>query len=215
MLSFLFLRYLSDNYEGAAKKELGVDYPKPENGDGTTPLELWYSRNPDDVTAFEKQMRRKVHYVIEPDFLWGHIAYLAKTQHEELLNTLQKGFKYIEEESFRSNFAGLFSEINLASDKFGRKYADRNANLCSIIAEIAKEMAQFSTDVDTLGNAYEYLIGQFAAGRARRRGNFTPHNRFRASSRPLSRSIARSRRPASAAGWRAFLTLPVGRAHCS
>jgi type I restriction enzyme M protein len=28
MLSFLFLRYLSDNYETAAKKELGKDYPK-------------------------------------------------------------------------------------------------------------------------------------------------------------------------------------------
>jgi type I restriction enzyme M protein len=28
MLSFLFLRYLSDNYEAAAQKELGQDYPK-------------------------------------------------------------------------------------------------------------------------------------------------------------------------------------------
>ncbi len=37
MLSFLFLRYLSDNYEAAAKKELGSDYPKPEGGDGTNP----------------------------------------------------------------------------------------------------------------------------------------------------------------------------------
>ena len=27
MLSFLFLRYLSDNYEAAAKRELGPDYP--------------------------------------------------------------------------------------------------------------------------------------------------------------------------------------------
>ena len=33
MLSFLFLRYLSDNYEMAAKKELGKDYPTPEEGD--------------------------------------------------------------------------------------------------------------------------------------------------------------------------------------
>ena len=29
MLSFLFLRYLSDNYEQAARKELGGDYPDP------------------------------------------------------------------------------------------------------------------------------------------------------------------------------------------
>src|SRR4029079_14969215 len=55
MLAFLFLRYLSDNYETAAKKELGVDYPKPGNGDGTTPLEMWYGENPGDVAEFEKQ----------------------------------------------------------------------------------------------------------------------------------------------------------------
>src|SRR5712671_1097854 len=117
-------------------------------------------------------MRRKVHYVIKPEYVWEHIVYLAKTQNDELLNTLQKGFKYIEEESFQSSFQGLFSEINLASDKLGRKYGDRNEKLCSIISEIARGMAMFSTDVDTLGDAYEYLIGQFAAGSGKKAGEF-------------------------------------------
>jgi type I restriction enzyme M protein len=174
MLSFLFLRYLSDNYETAAKKELGSDYPDPNaigNG-GKTPLSVWYADNPRDVAAFEKQMRRKVHYVVKPDFLWGSIVHLAKTQDGKLLDTLQLGFKFIEEESFSSNFQGLFSEINLGSDKLGRKYDDRNAKLCSIISEIARGMALFSTDVDTLGDAYEYLIGQFAAGSGKKAGEF-------------------------------------------
>src|ERR1700685_2972032 len=98
MLSFLFLRYLSDNYEAAAKKELGRDYPDPNaigNG-GKTPLFVWYAKNSRDVAAFEKQMQRKVHYVIKPEFLWGHIVHLAKTQDEKLLDTLQEGFKHIE-----------------------------------------------------------------------------------------------------------------------
>ncbi len=172
MLSFLFLRYLSDNYETAARKELGSDYPKLANGEATTPLQLWYQQNPADVAQFEQQMRRKVHYVIKPDYLWGHVVFLAKTQHDELLNTLQQGFKYIEEESFQSNFQGLFSEINLASEKLGRKYADRNAKLCAIISEIAKGMAEFSSGADTLGDAYEYLIGQFAAGSGKKAGEF-------------------------------------------
>ena len=174
MLSFLFLRYLSDNYEAAARKELGADYPDPNAIDkgGKTPLSVWYADNPDDVAAFEKQMRRKVHYVVKPDFLWGSIVHLAKTQNAKLLDTLQKGFKFIEEESFSSNFQGLFSEINLGSDKLGRKYDDRNAKLCSIISEIARGMALFSTDVDTLGDAYEYLIGQFAAGSGKKAGEF-------------------------------------------
>ena len=71
MLSFLFLRYLSDNYEMAARKELGRDYPDPNaigNG-GRSPLSVWYAQNPDDVEAFEKQMRLKAHYVIKPEHL--------------------------------------------------------------------------------------------------------------------------------------------------
>lgn len=95
-----------------------------------------------------------------------------------MLNTLQKGFKYIEEESFQSEFQGLFSEINLASDKLGRRYADRNTKLCSIISEIARGMALFSTDTDTLGDAYEYLIGQFAAGSGKKAGEFYTPQQF-------------------------------------
>ena len=175
MLSFLFLRYLSDNYETAAKKELGSDYPKVEvdeaEGAKKTPLGIWYDKNKKDVADFEKQMRRKVHYVIKPDHLWDHIVHLARTQNDELLNTLQKGFKYIEEESFDSNFQGLFSEINLASDKLGRKYADRNAKLCSVISEIARGLA-LTKDSDRLGDAYEYLLGQFAAGSGKKAGEF-------------------------------------------
>lgn len=172
MLSFLFLRYLSDNYEAAAKKELGKDYPSVEGEDRLVPLALWYANNPDDITEFEKQMRRKVHYVIQPPHLWNSIANMARTQNGELLSTLQAGFKYIETESFESTFQGLFSEINLGSDKLGRTYADRNAKLCSIIQKIAEGLADFSKDIDALGDAYEYLIGQFAAGSGKKAGEF-------------------------------------------
>jgi type I restriction enzyme M protein len=174
MLAFLFLRYLSDNYEAAARKELGRDYPDPNtigNG-GRTPLSVWYEQNPQDVTEFEKQMRRKAHYVIKPEYLWSNIAYLARTQNAELLHTLQDGFKYIENESFGSTFVGLFSEINLASDKLGKTYADRNAKLCKVISRIAEGLAEFSTDTDTLGDAYEYLLDQFAAGSGKKAGEF-------------------------------------------
>ncbi|TAJ93825.1 MAG: type I restriction-modification system subunit M [Gammaproteobacteria bacterium] len=172
MLSFLFLRYLSDNYETAARKELGPDYPKLDAGDRRTPLAVWYAQNPDDTAEFEKQMRRKTHYVIQPAYLWGSIAEMARTQDGELLHTLQKGFDYIENESFASTFGGLFSEINLNSEKLGKGYEARNAVLCTIIKAIAEGLAKFSTDRDTLGDAYEYLIGQFAAGSGKKAGEF-------------------------------------------
>jgi type I restriction enzyme M protein len=177
MLSFLFLRYLSDNYETAAKKELGKDYPiLPDNvlreGGAATPIQAWYDKNRQDAAEFEKQMRRKVHYVVQPPHLWNSIAHLARTQNAELLNTLQAGFKYIQDESFESTFDGLFSEIDLASPKLGKTYADRNAKLCTIIQKIAEGLNEFSTDIDALGDAYEYLIGQFAAGSGKKAGEF-------------------------------------------
>ena len=144
MLSFLFLRYLSDNYETAAKKELGTDFPHVDNHK-QSPLSLWYAENEQDIEAFEKLMRRKVHYVIKPDYLWSSIAELARTQHNDLLSTLQKGFSYIENESFVSTFGGLFSEINLDSEKLGKNYSERNAKLCTIISKIAEGIAEFST----------------------------------------------------------------------
>ena len=172
MLSFLFLRYLSDNYELAANKELGADYPKLEEIDKRAPLAVWYEKNTEDIAEFEKQMRRKVHYVIKSEYLWSSIAELARTQDADLLVTLQNGFKYIENESFGDNFQGLFSEINLNSEKLGKNHEDRNAKLCNIISKIAEGIADFSTDSDVLGDAYEYLIGEFAAGSGKKAGEF-------------------------------------------
>lgn len=220
MLSFLFLRYLSDNYESFAKKELGSDYTQCEeyirkskeakagkNNFGSskktiidfssmeqleenlktmlskesekvettvmlTPLSVWYAKNINDVEMFEEQMRRKLHYVIKPQYLWSNISELARTQSKDLLDTLQKGFKFIENESFESTFRGLFSEVNLDSDKLGRNYEARNTTLCSIVTEIANGLSAFSNESDLLGDAYEYLIGQFAAGSGKKAGEF-------------------------------------------
>ncbi len=178
MLSFLFLRYLSNNYEESAKKELGRDYPKskPEEAklDGYVPppLEKWYKANENDVSEFEKLMQRKVHYVIKPEYLWSNITELARTHNGELLKTLDKGFRFIENESFESTFHGLFSEINLNSEKLGKTPKERNKKLCSIIQKIAEGISEFSADTDTLGDAYEYLIGKFAAGSGKKAGEF-------------------------------------------
>lgn len=208
MLSFLFLRYLSDNYEEAVKKELGQDYAISEkvskkyedksfieyikaenleenakklfgneyeaecNRKKATPLMIWYANNVCDVEMFEVQMRRKAHYIIKPYYLWSSIYELAKTQSNDLLKTLQAGFKHIENESFDSKFHGLFSEVNLDSEKLGKNYPARNNMLCSVITEIAKGLSEFPNDSDLLGDAYEYLIGQFAAGSGKKAGEF-------------------------------------------
>ncbi len=164
MLSFLFWKYLSFSYVEAAVTELGENY-----GDN---LQKWYDENPDDQPFFEKHMKRKVHYVIEPQYLWTNIVSLAKKQSTDLLDTIEKGFNHIENESFGSSYKGLFSDINLNSDKLGKTYTERNLLLSKVISTIEDGMLTMSTENDDLGDAYEYLIGQFAAGSGQKAGEF-------------------------------------------
>ena len=177
MLSFLFLRYLSSNYERGVKDALGEEYPSPsaealKNEGVNTALQLWYKQNPETIAELEDEMLQTVYYVIKPAYLWENITELARTQSDELLSTLKKAFRHIEEESFKDSFQGLFSEINLDSEKLGRSYADRNAKLCTIITKIAEGIAELSTTADALGDAYEYLIDQFAANSGKKAGEF-------------------------------------------
>ena len=167
MLSLLFMRYLSENYEKEAEKILGSDFPTTDN-----PLKTWCDENAADVPDFQAEMQRSLHYIIDPQYLWNNIYELARTQSQELLDTLQKAFKYIENESFESSLQGLFSEINLASEKLGKDYSSRNAMLCKVISTLEDHLVSFSKDYDILGDAYEYLIGQFAANAGQKAGEF-------------------------------------------
>jgi len=168
MLVFLFLYYLSDNYRKAAQKLLNGDYPQAE----LRPLQFWYKNHEQDIADFEGAMRSRVHYVIKPEYLWDNIAELARTQSSDLLKTLEEGFKFIEEESFELEFKGLFSEINLHSEKLGKTASKCNEKLCDIITALNKGLKGFSKDDDALGDAYEYLISEFAANSGKKAGEF-------------------------------------------
>jgi len=172
MLSFIFFKYLSDKYEETAKDILRKDWPNLPEGDTRSPLKVWYEENPDDIEMFEKLIRRRLHYIIKPEYLWSHIIDLARTEDEKLLKTLREAFKFIENESFSSNYKGLFSEIHLDSDKLGKDYAQRNKKLASIISTIHEGLMKFPEDEDTLGDAYEYLIAKFAADAGKKAGEF-------------------------------------------
>ena len=168
MLSFLFLYNISWRYKEAVKKELGKEY----DNESKTPLLDWYKKNPDVIEEFEKQMRRKIHYVIEPQYLWDNISKLASKQSEDLLSTLSDGFKKIENDAFGNTFEGLFSEIHLDSDKLGKNTTERNQMLCKIINKIANKLEEFTETTDALGDAYEYVIGKFASNAGQKAGEF-------------------------------------------
>ena len=166
MLSLLFYRYISARYESTVRTEMGGDLPEDIS------LLEWYKENEADVQEFDKMMLQSTHYIIKPEYLWSAICELARTQDDNLLSELGRGFRHIEEESFKGTFKGLFSEINLDSEKLGKDYAARNKMMCNIISTLEKQLAEFDQKGDILGDAYEYLIGQFAAGGGKKAGEF-------------------------------------------
>lgn len=166
MLSLLFYRYISARYEDSARRELRGDLPVGK------PLRIWYAENESDVAEFEDMMLKSIHYIIKPDYLWSNIYELARTQNDNLLTELGKSFRHIEEESFKGTFKGLFSEINLQSEKLGKDYTSRNKMMCNIISKLEENLIKFDEESDILGDAYEYLIGQFAAGSGKKAGEF-------------------------------------------
>ena len=166
MLSLLFYRYISARYEAAARKELGSDLSADET------LSDWWADNVEDIAEFEDMMRKSVHFIIAPQHLWSAVCELARTQDDRLLSELKEAFRYIEEESFKGSFKGLFSEINLDSEKLGKDFASRNKTMCRIITKLEEQLTEFDDKTDVLGDAYEYLIGQFAAGSGKKAGEF-------------------------------------------
>ena len=166
MLSLLFYRYISARYEAAARVELGGDLSAEES------LGDWYANNGEDVQEFEDMMLKSTHYVIAPRYLWSAVHELARTHDDRLLTELGESFRHIEEESFKGAFKGLFSEINLNSEKLGKDYTSRNKMMCNIISKLEEKLVEFDQQGDILGDAYEYLIGQFAAGSGKKAGEF-------------------------------------------
>ncbi|MBR4553883.1 MAG: type I restriction-modification system subunit M [Bacteroidaceae bacterium] len=166
MLSLLFYRYISARYENAARTELGSAL-----SDNQSLLE-WYEANEADVMEFEDMMLKSTHYVIKPRYLWSAIYELARTQDGNLLTELKDSFRHIEEESFKGAFKGLFSEINLDSEKLGKDFVTRNKMVCNIISKLEEKLVEYDQKGDILGDAYEYLIGKFAAGSGKKAGEF-------------------------------------------
>lgn len=141
-----------------------------------TPLTLWYLYNLEDVIYFEEIVRKKIHYIIKPQYLWDNIYEMAKNENEHMFEILQNGFTFIENKSFNITFKGLFSEVNLSSEKLGKDNTQRNLRVCNIIKEIGDGLLKFKTDSiienDILGDAYEYLISQFASNSGAKAGEF-------------------------------------------
>ncbi len=125
----------------------------------------------------KKQCLENIGYFVEPQFLFTSIID-GINRKENILPQLERSLKRIEDSTLgqesEEDFGGLFSDIDLASPKLGKTADDKNNLISSVLTALngidfgADEAAQ----IDILGDAYEYMISQFAAGAGKKAGEF-------------------------------------------
>ena len=171
-LGFIFYKYLSEKIENYADRALEYDE--------ITFKQLWQSGEEDALELQEevkKQCLENIGYFVEPQYLFTSIIDAIKRK-ENIIPSLERSLKRIEDSTLgqesEDDFGGLFSDIDLASPKLGKTTDDKNTLISNVL--IALNGIDFGADeatqIDILGDAYEYMISQFAAGAGKKAGEF-------------------------------------------
>lgn len=165
LLGIVFYKYLSDSF---LIKVFDLIYDeKPESL--IVALDA-YKEALEDESAEElkEQIKAECHYVIEPELTYTCFADAARNNSFSR-EQLQKAFNNIEQSN--PLFADLFTDIDLYSNRLGTGDQKQSDTIASLIKEIDKADL-LNSDTDVLGNAYEYLIGQFASETGKKAGEF-------------------------------------------
>ena len=166
LLGLVFYKYLSDQELRAVYEEENgkvTEYPSKE--DQYEELLKWYN---DDKVGIKDIISKKLGYFIEPDYLFYTLRKKAG-EYELQISDLQNAF--IELGRQGDHFMGLFDDVDLTSTKLGSNAQQRNVTLTEVIKAL-DEIDLFGHEGDVIGDAYEYLIGQFAAGAGKKAGEF-------------------------------------------
>lgn len=166
ILGMIFYYYLSDRTEKFMAKNLKDDHLTYE--------EAW--RNSELRKALETISRQSLGYLIKPEFLFRKMVEMVENRSfdiEFLHRAINELMASTQDNESQDDFDGLFSDMQLDSSKLGHTVKERSKVMAEIIASL--DGIGFSvedTRIDILGNAYEYLIGQFAATAGKKAGEF-------------------------------------------
>lgn len=165
LLGIVFYKYLSDSFLIRA-----YDLINDEKPESLTEALKVYKEALEDESAEElkEQLRSECRYVIEPELTYTCFADAARNNAFNR-EQLQKAFNNIEQSD--SIFVDLFADIDLYSNRLGNGDQKQSDTVSDLIKEIDKADLLHS-DAEILGNAYEYLIGQFASETGKKAGEF-------------------------------------------
>lgn len=166
ILGMIFYYYLSDRTEKYVEKLLKDDNISYENA--------W--KDEEYKKAIIEESLNDLGFVIEPQYLFRKLVGMVENKSFDV-EFLQAAINSLMESTIgtpsQADFEGLFSDMTLDSTKLGHSVKDRSAVMAKIIASLDEiNFSLEDTKIDVLGNAYEYLIGQFAATAGKKAGEF-------------------------------------------
>ena len=169
ILGFIFYKYLSQKQELYANELLQED-------------ELKYIELEDEeiIEDIKEESLENLGFFLRPNELFGYLVKKGKGELGKdtfILEDLKKALIAIEDRAYEressEDFVGVFEDVDLSSPKLGKTPEAKN----TLIVDIFSRLDEIDFDIknpksDILGQAYEYLIGQFAAGAGKKGGEF-------------------------------------------
>ena len=172
LLGLIFYKYLSDKLLEKVVEladESLTEYNTPEK---QTQLYRELLADEDSKSDLIETLVDTLGYDIEPDFLFNVLTSEAK-QNIFQLNDLNKAF--IDLSTKYSQFNGLFDDVDLKSKKLGADDQQRNITISEVLKKL-NDVDVLGHNGDIIGDAYEFLISQFASEAGKKAGEFyTPH----------------------------------------
>lgn len=169
ILGLIFYRYLSEKVEFRANALLKED--------NISFAEAWGNEEYKEDLA--EYLVSELGYVIEPQYLFSNLVVEIEKGIKGNFDVelLQNGVKAIEASTLgtdsQEDFQNLFDDMDLTSSKLGRTVEARSKLIAKVIVNIAEiPFLQDDVEIDVLGDAYEYMISQFAANAGKKAGEF-------------------------------------------
>ena len=168
ILGFIFYKYLSEKMEDYANDILAED--------GLTYFQINGTADEADyIEAIREEAIEKLGYFLKPEELFSQIAERGASSFilEELTSILRSVEQTTMGHESEDDFVHLFEDLDLTSTKLGKTVDARNKLIVQVLNHLNKINFELKNhDRDVLGDAYEYLIGQFAAGAGKKAGEF-------------------------------------------
>jgi type I restriction enzyme M protein len=174
ILGFIFYKYLSEKIANFANDQLAGEGLTFERIDESTAKGKKY------LEAIEEACKEELGYFLNPSELFNHIAKKGNGElgsNTFILGDLTRILKNIEQSTLGTDsaeeFENLFDDIDLTSAKLGKSEDEKNELISKVLAHLNNiDFQLHDAKADVLGDAYEYLIGEFASGAGKKAGEF-------------------------------------------